>query len=90
MAAEHHIESFDEPSFFKLHDLDLNGFWDRDEIAAIYGLRHHSIATPKNEKHDKAFEERVVTAVLDKLDADGDGELLLWEGDASRRPATPR
>ncbi|BEI82513.1 hypothetical protein CcaverHIS002_0303810 [Cutaneotrichosporon cavernicola] len=79
MAAEHHIESFDEPAFFKLHDLDLDGFWDRDEIAAIYGLRHHSVATPKKKKHDEGFEDRVVSAVLLKLDTDGDGKVSLDE-----------
>lgn len=87
MAAEHHIESFDEPAFFKLHDLDLDGFWDRDEIAAIYGLRHHSLSAAKEHpKHDKDFEERVVAAVLSKLDTDGDGGFLLWAG---MRYATP-
>lgn len=75
MAAEHHIESFDASAFFKLHDLDSDGFWDRDEIAAIYGLRHHSVAgKPAEKKHDTGFEGRVVKAVLVKLDKDGDGE----------------
>lgn len=81
MAAEHHIESFDASAFFKLHDLDLDGFWDRDEIAAIYGLRHHSVSgMPAEHKNDPAFEERVVKAVLQKLDTDQDGESRCGRG----------
>ena len=38
MHSEHHIDSFDLPSFFKLHDLDNDGFWTVAEIQAVYGL----------------------------------------------------
>ncbi|GMK56623.1 hypothetical protein CspeluHIS016_0304630 [Cutaneotrichosporon spelunceum] len=89
MAAEHHIESFDESSFFKLHDLDLDGFWDRAEIAAIYGLRHHSISNPDKKKHDADFEKRVVDAVLLKLDTDGDGKVSLDEFKAGGKDSLP-
>lgn len=76
MASEHHIESFDLPSFFKLHDLDMDGYWNKDEIAALYGMRHHS--HQKNvaaKKSDPELEDRIVAAVLKALDTDGDGKL---------------
>ena len=50
MHTEHHIDSFDLESFFKLHDLDLDGYWDRPEIEAVYGLHHHS-TLPKENGH---------------------------------------
>jgi len=75
MAAEHHIDSFDLPAFFKLHDLNMDGVWDRDEIAAIYGLRHHSVTGRKSNHYVPAdLENKIVAAVLEKLDKDGDGE----------------
>jgi hypothetical protein len=80
MHTEHHIDSFDLPSFFKLHDLDMDGFWDEAEVQAVYGLRHdggHSHggghghgAVPNIEEK----RERVVREVRAKLDTDGDGE----------------
>lgn len=82
MATEHHIDSFDLPAFFKLHDLDMDGFWDRGEIAAIYGLRHHSVIGKKDEHNIPAgMEDTIVAAVLAKLDSDGDGECL-WRAGA--------
>lgn len=38
MQSEHHIDAFDLPSFFKLHDLDNDGYWTVAEIQAVYGL----------------------------------------------------
>lgn len=75
MINEHHIDTFDLPSFFHLHDLDMDGFWDKDEIAAVYGLRHHSVIKGKNERPmPEAIENLVVFDVLRKLDTDKDGE----------------
>lgn len=75
MASEHHIESFDLPSFFKLHDLDMDGFWNKDEIAALYGLRHHSHQAKVAAKtSNPELEEKIIGLVLEKLDLDGDGE----------------
>ncbi|RSH84358.1 uncharacterized protein EHS24_005878 [Apiotrichum porosum] len=80
MINEHHIDTFDLPSFFHLHDLDMDGFWDKDEIAAVYGLRHHSVIKGKNERPmPEAIENLVVFDVLRKLDTDKDGKISLEE-----------
>ncbi|ORX36292.1 hypothetical protein BD324DRAFT_628197 [Kockovaella imperatae] len=93
MHTEHHIDSFDLESFFKIHDLDLNNVWDRAEIEAVYGLHHHSVI-PKQGKHghadhasegeskSQALGERagpIVDEVLRKLDKNGDGKISLQE-----------
>lgn len=73
MMSEHHIDQFDLPAFFKLHDLDSDGFWTTEEIAALYGLRHHSV-TGQEKKTPDGLEEQIVSAVLAKLDKNGDCE----------------
>lgn len=73
MMSEHHIDQFDLPAFFKLHDLDSDGFWTTEEIAALYGLRHHSV-TGEEKKTPDGLEEQIVSAVLAALDKNGDCE----------------
>ncbi|KAL7419603.1 hypothetical protein Q5752_005515 [Cryptotrichosporon argae] len=90
MLSEHHIDTFDLPSFFKLHDLDSDGFWDRAEIAAVYGLHHHSVRDRVPD--DGAREGRtqvVVDRVLEKLDADKDGKVSLEEFVAGGKDGLP-
>ena len=74
MHTEHHIDAFDLESFFKLHDLNLDGYWDRAEIEAVYGLHHHSVKDkiPQKEIQDGRTAV-VVDKVLKKLDTDQDG-----------------
>jgi hypothetical protein len=74
MHTEHHIDSFDLPSFFKLHDLDMDGFWDEDEIKAVYGLYHN--AAKVHVGNQDLVEGRawaVVEKVLQRLDTNQDG-----------------
>ncbi|ODN80739.1 hypothetical protein, variant [Cryptococcus amylolentus CBS 6039] len=80
MHTEHHIDSFDLESFFKLHDLDMDGFWDVPEIQAVYGLRHHSIKEKigKVEMVDERA-KNIVRRVLEALDKDEDGKISLLE-----------
>ncbi|RXK41351.1 hypothetical protein M231_01256 [Tremella mesenterica] len=80
MHTEHHIDSFDLPSFFKLHDLDSDGYWDQKEIAAVYGLYHHKVKdkVPETEEH-KAKVEEIVNVVLQRLDTDRNGKISLVE-----------
>lgn len=80
MHTEHHIDSFDLESFFKLHDLDLDGYWDIPEIQAVYGLHHHSVKEkiPVPEMVDTRTKE-IVEQVLRKLDTDSDGKISLQE-----------
>lgn len=86
MHNEHHIDSFDPPAFFKLHDLNSDGYWNADEIAALYGLRHHSVLDPHRASNvPDGLEDKVVAEVLGKLDTDGDGELVVSFGLSSGR-----
>lgn len=80
MHTEHHIDSFDLESFFKLHDLDMDGFWDVPEIQAVYGLHHHSVKEkiPQPEVVDERT-KKVVEEVLQKLDTNKDQKVSLDE-----------
>ncbi|KAN0063533.1 hypothetical protein ACQY0O_003980 [Thecaphora frezii] len=80
MASEHHIGAFNLGSFFALHDLDRNGILDRAEIEAIYGVHH-----PESKKLSSSHEvhagkaDAIVTAVLSRIDKNGDGVLTKQE-----------
>ena len=75
MHTEHHIDSFDLPSFFKLHDLNQDGVWDEAEIEAVYGLHHHSIKDKVPEPETRDDRTRgIVESVLVRLDKNRDGE----------------
>ena len=80
MHTEHHIDSFDLESFFKLHDLDMDGYWDKAEIEAVYGLHHHSVKEriPAKAQVDGRAGV-VVEKVLEKLDKDDDKRVSLEE-----------
>lgn len=80
MASEHHIDSFDLPSFFQLHDLDRDGYWGPDEIEAIYGVHHvYSQKKSKDEIEHQKKAETIVNTVLDLVDKDKDGRISLEE-----------
>ncbi len=53
MHTEHHIDSFDLPSFFKLHDLNMDGLWDVNEIKAVYGLHNEKAKAAVGQPGDK-------------------------------------
>lgn len=78
MHTEHHIDSFDLESFFKLHDLNMDGVWDELEIQAVYGLHHHSVKEriPQPELIEGRT-QMIVEAVLKKLDTNRDSEFLI-------------
>ncbi|KAG0747311.1 hypothetical protein G6F57_003699 [Rhizopus arrhizus] len=38
MKEAHQMEVADEVSFFKIHDLNKDGFWDEDELMSMYGI----------------------------------------------------
>ncbi|KAE8540779.1 hypothetical protein D1P53_003143 [Cryptococcus gattii VGV] len=80
MHTEHHIDSFDLESFFKLHDLDMNGYWDELEIQAVYGLHHHSVKDKmgKGGQVDGRAKD-IVSKVLEALDKNQDGRISLEE-----------
>lgn len=86
MHTEHHIDSFDLESFFKLHDLDMNGYWDELEIQAVYGLHHHSLKDKmrKGAQVD-ARAQNIVSKVLEALDKNQDGACFAYSGARKRR-----
>jgi Ca2+-binding EF-hand superfamily protein len=74
MSSEHHIDSFDIRSFFQLHDLNRNGYWDKDEIEAIYGVHHvYSQKKSKDEIEHQQKADQIVKAVLERIDLNRDG-----------------
>ncbi|ORY23425.1 hypothetical protein BCR39DRAFT_582863 [Naematelia encephala] len=80
MHSEHHIDSFDLESFFQLHDLNMDGYWDEAEIQAVYGLHHHSVKEKIPQPDLVAGRtQMVVDKVLQKLDKDGDRRISLAE-----------
>jgi len=80
MSSEHHIDSFDLPSFFQLHDLDRDGYWGPDEIEAIYGVHHvYSQQKSKDEVEHQKKAETIVNTVLNLVDSNKDGRISLEE-----------
>ncbi|KAI0067975.1 hypothetical protein BV25DRAFT_1793632 [Artomyces pyxidatus] len=83
MATEHHIDSFDLPSFFQLHDLNRDGVWDSEEVEAIYGVHH--VYSQKKSKDDEEHQQKakiIVDTIFKKMDKDGDGKIVLAEFEA--------
>jgi hypothetical protein len=76
MATEHHIDSFDLRSFFQLHDLNRDGYWDKEEVEAIYGVHH--VYSQKKSKDDEAHQKKadhISGTVLQLLDKNRDGRV---------------
>lgn len=72
MHEEHEIEITDEVTFFKLHDLDDDGFWDESDIRAMYGFEE---ASDTGSDHAKVIIKRVIKG----MDVDEDGRVSLEE-----------
>ncbi|KAI0361080.1 hypothetical protein OH77DRAFT_1417277 [Trametes cingulata] len=83
MATEHHIDTFDVPSFFQLHDLNRDKVWDKEEIEAVYGVHHvYSQKKSKDEIEHQKKADHIVQEVLKRLDKNGDGKITLEEFEA--------
>jgi len=90
MASEHHIDSFDIRSFFHLHDLNRDGFWDKEEIEAVYGVHH--IYSKKKSKDDIDHQnkaEHIVAAILRGIDSNKDGKISPEELETAGMEALP-
>ncbi|KIK62248.1 hypothetical protein GYMLUDRAFT_164955 [Collybiopsis luxurians FD-317 M1] len=80
MSKEHHIDAFDLASFHQLHDLNRNGYWERDEIEAIYGVHHvYSQKKSKDEVEHQKKADYISSEVLRLLDADKDEKVSVAE-----------
>ena len=53
MIEEHHLNGFDAPSFFTLHDFNSDGSWTSDEVRRMYGLDDESLKDTSAELKDK-------------------------------------
>ncbi|KAJ8494521.1 hypothetical protein ONZ51_g2281 [Trametes cubensis] len=83
MATEHHIDTFDVPSFFHLHDLNRDKVWDSEEIEAVYGVHHiYSQKKSKDDIEHKKKADHIVQEVLRRLDKNRDGKISLEEFEA--------
>ncbi|KAH9897905.1 hypothetical protein C8Q73DRAFT_377217 [Cubamyces lactineus] len=83
MATEHHIDTFDVPSFFHLHDLNRDKVWDSEEIEAVYGVHHiYSQKKSKDDIEHKKKADHIVQEVLRRLDRNRDGKISLEEFEA--------
>ncbi|KAJ7897280.1 precursor to secretory protein Ssp120 [Mycena olivaceomarginata] len=83
MSSEHHIDSFDLRSFFQLHDLNRDGFWDKEEIEAIYGVHHiYSQKKSKDDEEHKQKADHVSGTVLKLLDRNRDNKISPEEFEA--------
>ncbi|KAH9858300.1 hypothetical protein C2E23DRAFT_803434 [Lenzites betulinus] len=80
MASEHHIDTFDVPSFFLLHDLNRDKVWDAEEIQAVYGVHHvYSQKKSKDDVEHQKKADHIVMEVLRRLDKNRDGKITLEE-----------
>lgn len=65
---EHHIDGFDAPSFFVLHDYDNSGAWTTDEVRKTYGMDHES-----NDAMTESQKTEAVRRVFDLFDPQNTG-----------------
>ncbi|KAI9032879.1 hypothetical protein CLU79DRAFT_728471 [Phycomyces nitens] len=75
----HQIQSADEMSFFKIHDLNGDGFWDAHELRAMYGLERD---IDPDAKHVRTIIDRVFA----DLDKDLDGYVSMAEYMTTKLP----
>ncbi|KAL0074190.1 hypothetical protein J3Q64DRAFT_1778974 [Phycomyces blakesleeanus] len=75
----HQIQSADEMSFFKIHDLNGDGFWDAHELRAMYGLERD---IDPDAKHIRTIIDRV----FEDLDKDLDGYVSMAEYMTTKLP----
>ena len=59
MIEEHHLNGFDAPSFFTLHDFNSDGSWTADEVRRMYGLDDESLKDTSSEFKDKGISHLV-------------------------------
>lgn len=67
-----------------------NGFWERDEIEAVYGVHHaYAKSYSKNDEEHQTTADTVVNTLLTAMDTDKDGKISLAELEAKGLDALP-
>ncbi len=74
MSSEHHIDNFDPPSFFALHDFNSDGVWTADEVRRLYGLDDES-----NKNVAASVKDNAVTEVFRIYDLERTGQITRME-----------
>ncbi|BFZ58848.1 hypothetical protein PYCC9005_005913 [Savitreella phatthalungensis] len=72
MRNEHHLQSFDNDAFFRIHDLDRSGVWTREDISSLYGAKGG-----KEQDNDVPMEKvrEIEDTILRMMDRDGDDRI---------------
>ncbi|KAH9825536.1 putative calcium-binding protein [Teratosphaeria destructans] len=74
MAEEHHITSFDDASFFNLHDYDSSNEWTAEDLLKTYGLKDSSTS-----HISQADKNAAVARVIKIFDRDLSGTISFAE-----------
>lgn len=80
MNEAHQIEVTDEVTFFKLHDVDGDGFWDEKELQSMYGLERD---IDPNTSHIK----KIIDRVYEEMDMNKDRLISLDEYITAKLPS---
>ena len=73
-----------------IHVRNRDGFWDKEEIEAVYGVHH--VYSQKKSADDVAHQQKadlIVNTVLERLDKDKDGKVSPEEFEASGLSGLP-
>ncbi|CCE66038.1 hypothetical protein TPHA_0O00690 [Tetrapisispora phaffii CBS 4417] len=87
MQHEHQMKEYDPESFFALHDIKKKGYFDDDDILALYGLNRGEVVGKgdgmgehdSSELIDEENSKRVVTFIKKLLDVDDDSRIAKEE-----------
>lgn len=88
MMEEHQVDQYDSLTFFKLHDLENKGRWDRKDILNIYGLARDEIVGDGSGMGEHSHGQEIITAdakefvvkrILELIDTNKDGEVDIQE-----------
>lgn len=76
-------QEFDPKTFFALHDLDSNGYWDPQEVRQLLKIEISKLYDPNNPEDDpnemEEEYERMREHIYKEIDADHDGLISLQE-----------
>lgn len=88
MLEEHHVDDYDATTFFKIHDLNGKGTWDKQDVLNLYGLARDTIVGDGSGMGDHAHGQEVISdvakshvfkTVLMLVDSDNNGEISQQE-----------